>query len=475
MGQLGFSDLDKRYRSLDAKKDPLVFLNEVVPWEDFRARLSAVWRKPAEERKTAAGRKPWDEIVIFQTLVLQALYNLSDDQLEYQICDRLSFMRFLGLGLADRGPDATTVWLYREKLAQAGLIEALFDAFDAHLKSRGYLAMGGQIVDASIVSAPVQRNSRAENTAIKDGDPPGAWKPNKKAQKDVDARWTKKHGKSYFGYKNHVNIDRKHKLMRRYTVTDAAVHDSQQLEAILDPSNTASDVWADTAYRPKEGEEKLAEKGLRSRIHRRASRGKPLSQRAQEASRTRSKVRARRARLRPSAHQHGWEDRAHDRPRTSQGKDRPDEPRVQHQPIGLPGADGHARIAGERRSSTTRAPIAAEGTPLPGPPSLDSWKGLPSKPSKSASRPNIAPRSPKARIFRGALIHVLTASALAIPLAGGITTSSQAMPLPVTSVQEIAGTAPTEQHRRGRSSASKRRCNLGTLSAHLRLRAQPDG
>src|SRR5215207_4123134 len=285
MGQLGFSDLDKRYRSLDAKKDPLVVLNEVVPWEDFRARLIAVWRKPEEERKSAAGRKLLYEIVILQTLVLQALYNLSDDQLEYQICDRLSFMRFLGLSLEDRVPDATTVWLYREKLAQAGLVEALFDAFDAHLKSRGYLAMGGQIVDASIVSAPVQRNSRAENKAIKDGDPPVAWKPNKTAQKDVDARWTKKHGKSYFGYKNHVNIDRKHKLMRRYTVTDAAVHDSQTLDALLDPH--------DTAYRSKESEEKLAEKGLRSRIHRRASKGKPLSQRAQEANRRRSKVRSR--------------------------------------------------------------------------------------------------------------------------------------------------------------------------------------
>src|SRR3954462_4993813 len=141
MGQLGFSDLDERYRSLDAKKDPLVFLNEVVPWEDFRARLSAVWRKPDEERKNAAGRKPWDEIVIFQTLVLQALYNLSDDQLEYQICDRLSFMRFLGLGLADRVPDATTVWLYREKLAQAGLVEALFEALAAKRTRRSRTAI----------------------------------------------------------------------------------------------------------------------------------------------------------------------------------------------------------------------------------------------------------------------------------------------------------------------------------------------
>src|SRR3954453_5886764 len=135
MGQPGFFDLGERYRGLDAKKDPLVVLNAVVPWEDFRAGLSAVWRKPEEERETAAGRKPWDEVIIFKTLVLQALYNLSDDQVEYQIPDRLSFMRFLGLGLADRGPDATTVWLYREKLVQAGLVAALFDAFDAHLKT----------------------------------------------------------------------------------------------------------------------------------------------------------------------------------------------------------------------------------------------------------------------------------------------------------------------------------------------------
>src|SRR4051794_17278736 len=181
-------------------------------------------------------------------------------------------MRFLGLGLADRVPDATTVWLYREKLAQAGLVEALFAAFDAHLKRRGYLAMGGQIVDASIVSAPVPRNSCAENTAIKDGHPPVAWTPNKKAQKDIDARWTKKHGRSYFGYKNHVTIDRKHKLMRRYTVTDAAVHDSQTLEALLDPPNTPSDVGADTAYRSKGGAEKLAQEGLGSRTHPRAAR-----------------------------------------------------------------------------------------------------------------------------------------------------------------------------------------------------------
>jgi IS5 family transposase len=120
-----------------------------------------------------------------------------------------------------------------------------------------------------------------------------AKQPAKRAQKDTDARWTKKHGRSHYGYKNHVNVDRRHKLVRRYQVTPASVHDSQALEDLLDPDNTASDLWADSAYRSAEMEAKLAEKGLKSRIHRKAHRGKPLSEREKRGNRTRSKVRAR--------------------------------------------------------------------------------------------------------------------------------------------------------------------------------------
>ena len=146
---------------------------------------------------------------MFKTIILCALYNLSDDQVEHQIRDRLSFMRFLGLGLEGRVPDAKTVWLYREQLTQAGVIEALFETFDGYLKDQGYLAMGGQIIDASIVAVPKQRNSREENARIKAGETPAGWedKPAKRRQKDVEARWTKKHGKSHYGYKNHVNVD----------------------------------------------------------------------------------------------------------------------------------------------------------------------------------------------------------------------------------------------------------------------------
>ena len=141
---------------------------------------------------------------MFKAIVLCAPYNLSDDQVEYQIRDRFSFMRFLGLGLGDKVPDAKTVWLYRDQLAQAGTIETLFEDFDGYLEKQGYLAMGGQIIDASIVAVPKQRNSRDGNAKIKDGETPEDWasKPAKRSQKDTDARWTKKHGKTHYGYRN---------------------------------------------------------------------------------------------------------------------------------------------------------------------------------------------------------------------------------------------------------------------------------
>ena len=155
--------------------------------------------------------------------------------------------------------------------------------------------MGGQIVDASIVPVPKQRNSGKENQEIKSGEIPEEWVglPNKLAQKDLEARWTKKHGKSFYGYKNHVSADRRHKLVRRYAVTDAAVHDSQVIESVLDEDNTAGGVWADKAYRSKETEETLKALGLRSEILRKGSRSKKLTKREKQGNRTKSKVRAR--------------------------------------------------------------------------------------------------------------------------------------------------------------------------------------
>jgi IS5 family transposase len=295
MGQFGFFDADNRLTALSAKGDPLEAIDRLVPWESFRGDIEAAVLTPETERKSTAGRKPIDAIVLFRMLILQSLYNLSDEQVEYQVRDRLSFTRFLVSGIEDCIPDGTTLWLFREKLAKAGVIKKLFDRFDQHLGAKGYIARGGQIVDATIVPVPKQRNTREENEAIKGGQTPKAWKkkPAKNRQKDKDARWTKKHGRSFYGYKNHVNADATHKLIRRDDVSDAAVHDSQKLDGLLNKANTSADVFADSAYRSAETEARLKVRGFRSRIYVRATRNHPLSQRQEEANRKKSRVRVR--------------------------------------------------------------------------------------------------------------------------------------------------------------------------------------
>ena len=109
MGQIGFFDADRRLAAISAQGDPLEMITRVVPFESFRAEIEAAVLTPANEKKSNAGRKPIDVIVMFRMLVLQSLYNLSDEQVEYQVRDRLSFTRFLRLGIEDRIPDGTTL------------------------------------------------------------------------------------------------------------------------------------------------------------------------------------------------------------------------------------------------------------------------------------------------------------------------------------------------------------------------------
>jgi len=290
MMQPGIFDWEFRSEKLDAKRDPLVKINTVVPWESFRPLLETIREK---ERKSNAGAKPYDAVMMFKVLIIQSLYNLSDEGIEYQIMDRISFMRFLGLHLHDRIPDAKTIWLFREQLTEAGLMKELFQRFDTFLKESGFSAQKGQIVDASIVSAPIQRNSREENTRIKNGDIPEDWDEAKKRQKDTDARWLKKNGKKYYGYKNHVTIDVKHKIVRKYDVTDASVHDSTVFEELLDTTNSSKDVYGDSAYRSEESVERLKERNFREHLQHKGCRYKKLSKREQQGNRMRSKIRAR--------------------------------------------------------------------------------------------------------------------------------------------------------------------------------------
>jgi IS5 family transposase len=290
MMQTGLFDWQRRFEQLDNCGDPLVKLNEIVDLEQFRTTLETIRDK---ERKSNAGRKPFDVILMFKIMILHSLYNLSDDQIEFQIRDRLSFMRFLGLGIGDTVPDAKTIWLFREQLTETGLIDPLFEQFDEFLRKNGFSAKKGQIIDASIVAAPRQRNSREENKAIKEGDIPEDWSDSKKRQKDTDARWTKKNGRNYYGYKNHVDIDVKHKLIRNYKVTPASVHDSNVFEELLDHNNSSKDVWTDSAYGSLEKRQAIKELGFRGHIQHKGCRHKKLTQRQIDGNYKRSKIRSR--------------------------------------------------------------------------------------------------------------------------------------------------------------------------------------
>ncbi|HEX9070541.1 MAG TPA: transposase, partial [Pseudolabrys sp.] len=243
-GQAGFFDVDERLKQLSAKGDNLERLSAVVDFELFRADLE---RAVPRSDGSKGGRPAFDHVLMFKTLILQSTHNLSDERTEYLIRDRLSFMRFLRLGLGDTVPDANTIWTFREALTQARIadkpaIEVLFERFNATLAAAGFLAMSGQIIDASIVAAPKQRNSDGEKHDIKEGRIPAQWanNPAKLRQKDRDARWTVKYTKAKpseegaprvdlavpaFGYKNHIGIDRRHGLIRRWVVTDAARYD----------------------------------------------------------------------------------------------------------------------------------------------------------------------------------------------------------------------------------------------------------
>jgi len=290
--QHSFFDEENRLEKLTKKKDPLLKLSTVIKWEKFRPIIDRALRKGT---KGIGGRPPYDYILMFKVLILQRLYNVSDEQMEFQINDRLTFMRFLGLSLGENVPDQNTIWLFRENLINKGVIDKLFSKFDKYLEDEGILLKEGSIVDATIVEAPKQRNSRQDNNQIKQGQIPEDWKnnPNMLRQKDTDARWLKKNGENYYGYKNHIKICRKSKLISRYKVTDASVHDSQAVEHLLDKSDSHHDFFADSAYSGEEIAMLLKKKNIRNRIHEKGYSHTPLTESQLERNRKKSKIRAR--------------------------------------------------------------------------------------------------------------------------------------------------------------------------------------
>ena len=264
---------------------PLNRLNEIINWEFFRSEIEHA------AKYSNKGRRAHDAVLMLKILVLQRYYDLSEEQTEFQILDRLSFQKFLGLEVGGRVPDKNSIWDFKERIGKEG-VEAVFARFNEHLEAVGLRARGGTIVDASFVDVPRQRNGREENKLIKEGGKPEDWSDKKSAHKDIDARWTKKNEEKHFGYKNHAKVSRKTKMVDAYSVTAASVHDSQVFLELLDPEKD-SDVWADSAYQSAANKGALKKLGIRNHIHERAYRNKPLNDKQKKHNTRRSRVRAR--------------------------------------------------------------------------------------------------------------------------------------------------------------------------------------
>ena len=287
----GLFDYEFQLEKINKHQPPLQKLNKIIDWEMFRDPIEEAFVK--ENRKSNAGRKPYDKLLMFKILILQRYYNLSDEQTEFQIKDRLSFLQFLGLQIGDNVPDEKTIWLFKEQLKEKGLSKKLFELFTNKLVSNGIVAKEGTIVDASFINVPKQRNTRDENKQIKNGEIPKSFEdhPNKKAQKDTDARWTKKNGQKEYGYKDHIASDQKTKIITNYEVTPASTHDSQVIKDLIDENDNT--LYADSAYKSEVTEQYLKEKNVKSKVIKRAYRNKPLTNAEHKENYKHSKTRVR--------------------------------------------------------------------------------------------------------------------------------------------------------------------------------------
>lgn len=296
-----FAD-EERERKLDRIGDPLAALTATVDFAAIAAKV-AVLLPVVDYSK--GGRPPFPLLLMVKLLVLKQLYNLSDDQLEYQALDRTSFQRFLGLKSSSRVPDAKTFWAFQQTLMKAGAAPVIAQAVHEQLAVAGYVARNGQLIDATIVRVPVQHFTHEERTALDRGEIPEGWSAAKRAQKDTQARWTKKHGKSYFGYKAHVSADVRHKVVRKSAVTDASVHDTNHFEDLLDEANTSREVSADKGYVDSQREARLKAAGWRVRVQRKAKPGKELGVRQKGRNTAIARVRARIEHVFAGMHQMG--------------------------------------------------------------------------------------------------------------------------------------------------------------------------
>jgi len=292
-GKKGLFDEEFTKERLSSLGNPLEAISNVVDFEMFRESLE--FKLLNTNKKNNAGAKPYDVVLLFKILILQRYYGLGDSQVEYQILDRTSFKAFLGLETGDKVPDEKTIWSFRERVTKTGLVEELFEQFTLFLEEQALIFNEGRLIDASFTVAPRQRNTKDENKTIKEGKGDDLWndKPNKKRHKDIDARWTKKNGERFYGYKNHAKVDTKSKFINKYAVTDASVHDSQTLDDLLEEKDKNQELHADSAYTGEEQDKTIAKYEMKNKVHEKGYRNKPLTQEQKANNTKKSKIRAR--------------------------------------------------------------------------------------------------------------------------------------------------------------------------------------
>lgn len=281
----------------------LAAMDELVDFAAVAARVDAACPRPDRSK---GGRPPYPTEVMVRLVFIQSLYNLSDEDCEYQVLDRMSFQHFCRLAGELHIPDARTLWRFKQHLTQRGLGgQAIFDAVSQQLQAQGYIPRGGQIVDASIVQAPVTHTKSEERDALNEGQAPEGWTTKRLSHTDRDARWTKKHGKSYYGYKVHANSDARYKLIRKIKVTPANVDDGQTLKDVLDVHNTGKRVLGDRGYDSQSNRDLLQDKQLRDGIGRRAKAAQRRRQRLDARNKAINRIRARGEHVFAGLHQLG--------------------------------------------------------------------------------------------------------------------------------------------------------------------------
>jgi len=285
--QFTFFDEANRLAKISKLGDVLEQLNAIVNWSIFVPILNAAIPRVVSPR---GGRPPLDNLLMFKVLIIKRLFNLSYEQTEYQINDRISFMRFLNLRINQAVPDEKTIWHYENLLANNETGKDLFDKFFEYLSAEGYVTRAGSIVDATFIETPKRKNTKEQRETLKKGDIPKEWDdsahPQKLIQRDTDATWTKKGNESYFGYKNHVKADLESKFIVDYAVTTASTSDLKGAEGLFDENDNAA--YGDAAY----PDLKLPE-GVVNMISQKARRGHPLTEEQKQANHEKAKKRCR--------------------------------------------------------------------------------------------------------------------------------------------------------------------------------------